>query len=279
MKKINYLAIAATAMLAVACGKSNNQEATSETAEEPMAVKVVGKEISYTADTTTMNGYLAYNENSSDKMPGIIVVHEWWGHNEYARERADMLAKLGYVAFAVDMYGDGQVAGHPEDAMTFAMSVMGNLEVGKARFDKAVETLKSQPNVDPDKIAAVGYCFGGSVAMTIANTGYDLDAVVAFHSGVQLPVMPATDSVKAKVLVCNGANDPFIPAEQVEAFKAAMDSANVDYEYIAYPGAVHSFTSKRADSIAAQFDMPLAYNEAADKQSWEAMQKLFAEVF
>jgi len=156
--------------------------------------------------------------------------------------------------------------------------VMQNMDAAQARFDAALELLKSHSTVDPDQIAAIGYCFGGSVALTMANAGKDLDAVAAFHSGVQLPVMP-NENLKARVLVCNGAEDPFISPESVTAFTRAMDSIKADYNYIAYEGATHSFTSKAADSLGKKFDMPLAYQEKADKESWQQLQDFLNETF
>ena len=240
--------------------------------------KLKSEEISYRVDSLAMKGYLAYNEDSNEKHPGVMVVHEWWGHNEYVRERADMLAKLGYVALAIDMYGEGNLADHPKDAGKFSQRVMGNIPVAKSRFNAALEILKKHPAVASDKIAAIGYCFGGSVALTMANTGADLDAVAAFHSGVALPVMP-NKKLKAKVLVCNGADDPFISAESVTAFKKALDSINADYKYIAYEDAVHSFTSKHADKMGKKFNLPLAYQKEADEKSWEELQHLLNSVF
>lgn len=243
-----------------------------------LPVKVKGEEVTYATDSTNLRGYIAFDGNRHEKRPGILIVHEWWGHNEYVRKRADMLAELGYTALAVDMYGNGKQAGHPDDAGKFAMSVMMNIPEAKARFQAAVELLRKQESVDGGKIAAMGYCFGGSVALTMANTGADLKAVAAFHSGVALPVMPNKD-LKAKVLVCNGGADPFIGPESVMAFKKAMDSIGADYEYISYPGVKHSFTSKAADANAEKFQLPLAYDEEADRKSWASMQKLFKEVF
>ncbi len=259
---------------------SENQETSEEKQEEVVEkpFKLQSEEITYTLDSLSMKGYLVYNENASEKKPGVIVVHEWWGHNDYVRQRANMLAELGYVALAIDMYGDGKQAAHPEDAGKFAMSVMGNIDTATARFNAALTMLKNQKAVDADKIAAIGYCFGGSVALTMANAGVDLDAVAAFHSGVQLPVMPTKD-IKAKVLVCNGAIDPFIPAKTVEAYKKAMDSVQADYKYIAYENATHSFTSKAADSLAKKFNMPIAYQQEADEKSWAELQNLLAEAF
>jgi dienelactone hydrolase len=189
-----------------------------------------------------------------------------------------MLAELGYTALALDMYGDGILAEHPEDAGKFSGMIMNNLDLGMARFDAAMDLLKAHPTVDPEKIAAIGYCFGGSVVLTMANAGRDLDAVAAFHSGVQLPVMPGED-LKAKVLVCNGADDTFISPESVTAFKEAMDAAGADYKYIAYPGAVHGFTSKYADEKGEKYNIPLKYQQEADKASWEELQQLLESVF
>lgn len=280
---MKYFVLLFCSLLILSCKQNQSEKET--TAEEKQTetvvekpVKVKGEQVNYTSDSLNMKGYVAFNENSEEKRPGIIVVHEWWGHNDYVRQRADMLAELGYVAMAVDMYGDGKLAAHPDDAGKFAMSVMGNIDSATNRFNAALEMLKAHPSVDPNKIAAIGYCFGGSVALTMANAGLDLDAVAAFHSGVQLPVMPS-DKLKAKVLVCNGAEDPFIPAESVENYKKAMDSLKADYKYIAYENATHSFTSKAADSIGKQFNLPLAYQKEADEKSWQELQQLLNRAF
>ena len=264
-------------VLTISCKqKTESKEETVET--EELAVKVKGTEVTYASDSTNLKGYIAFDENKTGKRPGILIVHEWWGHNDYVRERANKLAELGYTAIAVDMYGDGKQADHPEDAGKFAMSVMTNLPEATARFNAAVNLLKQHESVDVEKIAAIGYCFGGSVALTMANSGADLDAVAAFHSGVALPVMP-NNNLKARVLVCNGADDPFISPESITTFKTAMDSIGAKYEYFSYPGVKHSFTSKEADVNGEKFKLPLAYNADADQQSWASLQKLFNEVF
>ena len=260
-------------LIFVSCTTAPKKEASDEKVMAPIG------EVQYSTDSITMKGYIAYNPEDESKRPGILVVHEWWGHNDYARERADMLAEMGYVAFAVDMYGDGKQAEHPDDAMKFVTEVVSNIDEARARFESALATLKAHPNVDPERIGAIGYCFGGSVVLSMANAGYDLDAVAAFHAGLGLPIQPDSGAVKARVLVCNGADDPFIPDEQVSDFKYVMDAAGVDYKYISYPGAVHSFTSKRADGLAEKFGMPLAYNAAADSSSWSEMQVLFSAAF
>ncbi|MEM1340308.1 MAG: dienelactone hydrolase family protein [Bacteroidota bacterium] len=276
MKKLTVLLLIVGIIGITSCKSKTENTTQSEETPEELPVKVQGEEVTYAADSTNLKGYIAYDVNASEKRPGVLIIHEWWGHNTYVRERANMLAELGYTALAVDMYGDGKLADHPDDAGKFAMSVMTNLPEATARFNAAHELLRSHASVDGEKIAAIGYCFGGSVALTMANSGADLDAVAAFHSGVQLPVMP-NDKLKAKVLVCNGADDPFISPESIAAFKSAMDSIGADYNYVAYPGVKHSFTSKEADANGEKFSLPLAYDAEADAKSWASLQALLAE--
>ncbi len=277
MQKFNVFLLFVIIPLLFSCGNKSSENKQNEKVEKQP--KITGTEVSYATDSTEMNGYLVYDENMEGKRPGVLVVHEWWGHNEYTRERATLLAELGYTALAIDMYGEGKQAAHPEDAGKFVGQVLSNMDEAKARFAKAMETLKNHPSVDPEKIAAIGYCFGGSVVLTMANAGYDLDAVAAFHSGVQLPIPPNSETLKVKILVCNGAADPFISPESVELYKAAMDSLGADYKYIAYENAVHAFTSKGADELGEKFELPLAYNEEADLDSWNKLQTLLKSVF
>jgi len=279
--KLNRLYFCLIVLLIVGCNPTEKKEATSNETKEK--VPVPNGEVTYTADTTSLKGYFAVDENAEGKMPGVLVIHEWWGHNEHSRDKADMLADLGYVSFALDMYGDGKSTSHPNDAGKFMTAVVSNMDVAKARFESALEQLKNHPNVDSEKIAVVGYCFGGTMALSMANAGYDLDAVAAFHAGLQLPILPDTAGVvKAKILVANGAEDPMIKDEHIADFKAAMDVAEADYKYVDYDGAVHAFTNKGADEIASQHAMlkgALAYNAEADSASWEEMKILFKDVF
>ncbi|WP_299519135.1 dienelactone hydrolase family protein [Winogradskyella sp.] len=278
MKRFTLIIAIFTLIFNSSCKDNAKQDNDAQTEAETLPIKVKGEEVSYATDSTSLKGYIAYNENIKTKRPAVLIVHEWWGHNDYVRERADMLANLGYTAMAVDMYGEGKIAEHPEDAGKFATEVFVNLPEAKARFNAAVELLKAHESVDADKLAAIGYCFGGSVVLTMANSGADLDAVAAFHSGVILPVMP-NDQLKARVLVCNGDDDPFIKPETVTNFKKAMDSIGAKYEYISYPGVVHSFTSKAADANAEKFGLPLAYDADADEKSWNSLQDMLKEVF
>jgi len=243
------------------------------------APKIEGKKVEYTAGGVTMKGYLAYDAKMKGKRPGVLVVHEWWGHNEYARKRARMLAELGYTALAVDMYGDGKQAMHPDDAGKFAAEVMKNFDTGKARFLAAEDFLKKQPSVDPARIAAIGYCFGGGVVLNMARQGADLKGVASFH-GSLATVKPAEPGmVTAKLRVYNGADDKFTTPEAIEAFKKEMTDAKVDFQFINYPGAVHSFTNPEATKLGKKFNLPLAYNADADKKSWEDMKVFFADIF
>ena len=245
----------------------------------PAWADVVGKEVSYQANGVTMKGYLAYDDKVQGKRPAVLVVHEWWGHNEYARKRAHMLAGMGYTALAVDMYGDGKTADHPDDAGKFAGEVNKNKGVARARFEAAMGVVKKEKSGDENKIAAIGYCFGGSTVLNMARQGVPLAAVASFHGGLGTKAPAEPGMVKAKVMVFTGEEDPMAPAAQVEAFKAEMDKAGASYKVVSYPGVKHSFTNPDADEYAQKFNMPVAYNAEADKASWADTQKFLAEVF
>lgn len=248
-----------------------------ESQPRPAPAQITSQVIPYEVDGVTYTGYLAYDP-AVDKSPGILVVHEWWGHNEFARKRADMLAQLGYTAFALDMYGDGRLAEHPDDAMKFMQQTMGDPEAAVAKFEAALQVLKEHGRTDPEKIAAIGYCFGGGVVLNMARAGIDLDAVVSFHGSLNA-IIPAAQDIGTRVLVLNGADDPFVTAEQKTAFRQEMEAAGISYEFIDYPGAVHAFTNPAADELGQKFNMPLAYNAGADRDSWQKMQEWFESVF
>jgi dienelactone hydrolase len=245
----------------------------------PALAAVQGKEVTYRAADTTMRGYLAYDDAREENRPGILIVHEWWGHTEYARERARMLAELGYTALAVDMYGDGRQALHPEEAARFAAAVRQNLPAAQERFEAALAELRQHPTVDPEKIAAIGYCFGGAVVLEMARAGVDLKGVVSFHGSLATENRAKSGKVKAKVLVLNGADDPLVTPDEIAGFKEEMEAAGVDYRFVNYPGAKHSFTNPRADELGSKFNMPLAYHPEADARSWEAMRQFFDAIF
>lgn len=243
------------------------------------SAKVSGREVEYRVGDTVLKGYLADNPALKGKRPAVLVVHEWWGHNEYARKRAWMLAEQGYVALAVDMYGDGKTAQHPDDAGRFAGEVMKNKSVAEARFNAALDFVKQQPSVDATRIAAIGYCFGGGVVLHMARQGADLKGVASFHGFLTDDSPAKAGVVKAKLLVFNGEADKMITAEQVAAFKEEMTRAGVSYRYVGYAGVKHSFTNSDADSFAAKFKIPMAYDRIADKDSWAQTENFFKEIF
>ncbi len=238
--------------------------------------KVLGKDVQYEADGVVLKGYLAYDTNVKMKSPGVLVVHEWWGLNDYARMRARMLASLGYTALALDMYGEGKQAAHPADAIKFSSEIMKNFETAKIRFNAAMDYLKGQPTVDPDRIGAIGYCFGGTTVLELARSGADVKGVASFHGTLDTPNPADAKNIKGSVLILQGADDPYVPIAQRTAFQDEMEKGGVDWQMNIYGHAVHSFTNPASGN-----DKPkgLAYNMKADKRSWEAMKLFFKEIF
>jgi dienelactone hydrolase len=241
--------------------------------------KIKAETVTYSAQGQVMKGYLAYDENIEGPRPGVLVVHEWWGLNDYARKRARMLAELGYTALALDMYGNDKVAAHPADAQRFSSELLQNFAVAKARFLAGLELLKQQPIVDPTRIAAIGYCFGGGIVLNMARQGVDLKGVVSFHGSLSPVQLAEPGTIKARILVLAGGADKFAPPEQIAAFKKEMEAAQADYQVIIYPGAMHSFTNPDADKLAKKFHMPIGYNAEADRKSWEEMKRFLTEIF
>ncbi|MGA3245810.1 MAG: dienelactone hydrolase family protein [Bacteroidota bacterium] len=241
--------------------------------------KVVTKAVEYKAGDITLKGYLAYDDSKQGKRPGVIVIHEWWGLTDYPKKRAEMLAKLGYVALAADMYGDGKTADNPGDAQKAAGESMKDLSLYKSKFVAGLDFLKQDEHTDPTRIAAIGYCYGGGVVLNMARAGVDLRGVVSFHGSLGAAIPAEKGNVKAKVLVCAGAADKFISEKDVESFKKEMKDAGADLKYVAYEGALHAFSNPDATALGKKFNMQIAYNEKADKGSWSEMQKFFKMLF
>ncbi|HRH81269.1 MAG TPA: dienelactone hydrolase family protein [Thiobacillaceae bacterium] len=237
---------------------------------------VHGEEVTYSDGETTLKGYLAYDDATQAKRPGVLVVHEWWGHNAYARKRAEMLAGMGYLALAVDMYGDGKTADHPKDAGEFAKAVGKN---ARPRFEAAMKVLEGNPRYAPGQMAALGYCFGGGQVLGMARQGLPLKGVLSYHGSLATKQPSEPGKVKARVAVFTGEADPMIPAEQVAGFKQEMDKAGVNYYVVSYPGVKHSFTNPEADDFARRFDMPVGYDARADKDSWAKTEVFLKEIF
>jgi dienelactone hydrolase len=244
-----------------------------------LQAKVVTEKLTYKSGGQTYKGYLAYDNRISGKRPGVLVVHEWWGHNSYARKRARMLAKLGYAAMALDMYGDGKQASHPKQASAFSMEVKKNMPEARKRFMAAYDLLASKPYTDDTRMAAIGYCFGGGIVLEMARLGVDLDAVVSFHGSLGTNNPAKKGKVKARVLVANGKADPFVKPEQIAAFKNEMKDARVKLTFVQYEGAKHAFTNPDATEYGKKFKIPLAYNKKADKKSWAEMKHFLKASF
>jgi dienelactone hydrolase len=231
--------------------------------------------VTYSAAATTLRGFLA-KQTTDVQRPGVLVVHEWWGLNDYIRGRARQLAELGYAALAVDMYGDGKTADDPASAGKLMNEALADRAALEAKFNAAYERLKAEPGVDASRIAAIGYCFGGAVVLHAARIGLPLKAVVSFHGALGSFHKPAPGGVKAKILVAHGAADALVPDADLAAFEQEMTDARADYRVVKYPGALHGFTNPAADANGKKYGIPLAYQKAADEQSWRDMQDLFA---
>jgi len=249
-----------------------------QASDKPAAPHLKEETVTYKSDSVTLKGYVVYDENTKGKRPGILVVHEWWGLNDYPKSRARQLAEMGYIAMAVDMYGNGKTATTPQEAGALAMNFGKNIELSRTRLDAAINKLKGYAQTDTSNIGAIGYCFGGGVVLNAAKLGADLKGVVSFH-GTLAGVPAKKELLKAKVLVCHGEADNFVPARDVAAFKKSMDSVGADYTFKAYPDATHAFTNPQSTETGKKFNMPIAYNAAADSASWNDMKVFFAKVF
>ena len=240
------------------------------------AGEVKTRVVDYTVSGTPLQGMIAWDDAVKVKRPGVLVVHEWWGHNEHARTQARKLAEAGYVAFALDLFGKGKVTTHPKEAEAFMTEALNAPGITAARFSSAVELLKKDPNVDTNKIAVVGYCFGGSVALNIARAGAPFNAVVAIHANLATETPAQPGKVKAQILVMNGEADPMIPAAQTEAFKKEMTAAGAKFNILTFPGVKHAFTNPDAGKAGIP---ALEYNAHADHESFAEMTKFLKGVF
>ncbi|SFN15589.1 dienelactone hydrolase family protein [Marinobacter pelagius] len=235
--------------------------------------------IEYTIDGTTFTGYLAWDDEDEGQRPGVLVVHEWWGHNEFARDQAEKLAAAGYTALALDMYGSGKVTDHPDTAQKFMQEATKDMDQMKARFLKAKELLQNHESVDGDRIAAQGYCFGGAVVLNMARLGVDLDGVVSYHGALGSPIKAQAGEVKAQVQVYTGGADQMVPSDQVAGLVKEMQDAEVDLTLVSFPGVRHSFTNPGADKVAEEFNMPIGYDEEAATRSWQGTMEFYQRIF
>ena len=238
--------------------------------------EIVTKAVEYRQGDTTLEGYVAYDDSVKTPRPGVLIVHQWKGLGAYEKMRAEMLAKMGYVAFACDIYGKGIRPATMPEAGAQAGKYKGDRPLLRQRVRAGLETLLAQPGVNATKIAAIGYCFGGTTVLELARSGANVSGVVSFHGGLNSPTPEDAKNIKAKVLACHGADDPNVPPAEVAGFEKEMRDAKVDWQLVAYGNAVHSFTDKSAGNDNSK---GAAYNEKADRRSWEAMNELFGEIF
>ena len=243
------------------------------------STKMIKEEnVTYTSDGVTLKGYIAFDQNQNGRRPAVLVVHEWWGLNDYAKMRARKLAELGYIAMAVDIFGAGRVAASPAEAQDLTKPFYSNPGLAKTRLDAAIKKIREYSETDPSNVAAIGYCFGGGVVLNSAKLGSDLKGVVSFHGG--LAGAPAKkELLKARILVCHGGNDGFVPEKDIETFKHQLDSIGAKYSFKVYANATHAFTNPDATATGKKFSMPIEYNEEADKNSWNDMKDFFKSLF
>ncbi len=233
----------------------------------------------YSVDNIDFKGYLAWNDSVSEVRPGVLVFPEWWGLNDYIKKRTEQIAELGYLALGVDMYGEGKTVDTPQEAGSLMNAVLEDKHAIKARLKGAYNVLKEHALSDSERLGAIGYCFGGALVLNMARMGMGLRAVASFHGALDSFFSPSPGDVKAKVLICHGEADEFIPKEAIEQFKSEMDTAGADYKFISYQGAFHGFSNPAADERGRKFNIPLAYNESADRNSWNSMKDLLENNF
>lgn len=272
------LMILATLGFLISCNNQSNSADKEDSTVQKTAKTMTIKEepVSYSAGNVSLKGYVAYDENVQGKRPVVLVVPEWWGMTDYPRRRAKMLAEMGYLAMAVDMYGDGKIATNPDEAMKAASPFYTAPQLGKERLDAALAKAASLSQADTSKVVAIGYCFGGSMVLNYAKLGAPVLGVVSFHGGLE-GVKPQKGT-KAQFLICHGGADSFVPETQVNAFKKSMDSAGVNYTFKVYEGATHAFTNPDATATGEKFKMPIRYNRSADTASWNDMKDFFGRI-
>jgi dienelactone hydrolase len=241
----------------------------------PASAEVRTKAIEYKDGDAVLTGLLAWDDAATGPRPGVLVVHEWWGLNDYAKGRAEALAAEGYVAFALDMYGDGKVTDHPDQAGAWMQEITGNIETWTRRAQLGVDVLKSQDQVADNSLAAIGYCFGGATVMQMAYAGSDVKAVASFHGSLPPPPESVT-AITPRVFVAHGRDDAFIPKDRVLAFQDGLDRVKATWDMTIYSGTRHGFTNPGAGVYGIE---NIQYNERADKDSWAAMLVMFEDVF
>ena len=274
MKSVSIFLACLLTLSVISCNEAPKEE------NKVSSTIIKEENVSYAAesDSVTLNGFVAYDSASTAKRPVVLVVHEWWGLNDYIRGRAKQLAEMGYFALAVDMFGNNKMGNNPQEAQALVTPFYTNPGFMKTRIDAAMRKLSDFPQADTANVAAIGYCFGGTVVLNTAKLGENFRGVVSFHGGLEGPA-PDKNLLKAKVLVCHGGADAFVPQDQVDHFKKQMDSVGADYTFKVYDSATHAFSNPNATAVGKQFNLPIAYNAAADTASWNDMKAFFGRIF
>ncbi len=276
MKLLKISAILFSLLIAISCQEKKGENIDSTTIKTTSG-KLTTEEVNYDIDGINHKSFIAYTGNKDELKPVVMVIPEWWGLTDYAKDRAKQLAELGYFAMAVDYYGEGKTVDNPEEAAKLAEPFYKISINAKLKFDKAKAQLLNFPNANFDKIAVIGYCFGGAQALNMARQENDLKGVVSFHGNLMTGIKPKNN--KVKILVCNGQADTFVPAEEIAAFKKEMDSAKVNYKFIDYQNALHSFTNPASTAVGEKYKMAIAYNKEADEKSWKDMKAFLGDIF
>ena len=261
------LPIAAIFSFITACNSQNKS-----------SMNIKTETVNYVSDGVNLTGVLAYDSNITSKRPIVLIIHEWWGLNDYMKNRVNQIAQLGYLAMAIDLYGNGNSANSVEEAAALSAPLYQNSNLAKSRFDAAITKVKTYSQADTTQIAAIGYCFGGAMALNMARMGEPLTGVVSFH-GSLIGVPAKKELMTSKILICHGEEDKFVKKEEVEAFKKEMDDIGADYIFKQYPNATHAFSNPAATEWGKKFNIPIAYNAAADQASWKEMQLFLNKIF
>jgi dienelactone hydrolase len=255
-------------------GSNNPSQTQNMDSTTQSTVSIKTDSVIYPFNGASSKGFIAFDENRKGKLPIVVIIPEWWGLTDYIKSRAKQLAGLGYFAIGADLFGDGKTAANPDEAMAFTKPFYANPELTRPAVEAAIAKAATFPQADTSRIAAIGYCFGGFVVLNAAKLGVSLAAVVSFHGGLG-GLQPKKGVIKGDILVCQGGADPFVPESEQVAFRKSMDSVGVHYTFISYPGALHAFSNPNATALGKKFNLPIAYNAAADTASWSDMQKLF----
>ncbi|CAM3517708.1 dienelactone hydrolase family protein [Elizabethkingia occulta] len=275
--KIQILSVSLLLLLsgAIACKKT--PENTDAKYTKNLQKEIITEDLTYSENGKIFKSFLAFDKNKPGKLPVVLIIPEWWGMNDYVKSRAKQLADSGYMAIAVDMYGEGKMVDNPDDAGKLAKPFYGNADLAKKSFEAALKQIEKNEKADTEKMAVIGYCFGGAMALNMARINEPLKGVISFHGNLMTGVKPVTN--KIPVLVLNGEDDTFVSKDEIASFKKQMDSAGVQYKFVNYPGAIHSFTNPDATAAGEKYKLKVAYNEAADKASWEEMITFFNKIF